>query len=263
MFMAKVGFGRKTKIFITHMHGDHVLGLPGLFQTMSLLGREEPLEIFGPEGLREFIEALKRTVQFGLTFPIIAEEAKEASPLCQTRDYSIRCVEAEHSVPAFSYGFFEKERPGKFYPEKAVALGIPKGPKWSQLQYNEPIVLEGGRIVTPGEVAGPRRPGRKIVYSGDTRPSKRLLKFCYGADLLVHDSTFGDDLQEKAFEEGHSTASQAARLAKESKVGLLALFHISARYVDPKILLNEAKKIFANVLVAEDFMTLDIPYKKT
>ncbi|HJX24315.1 MAG TPA: ribonuclease Z [Candidatus Bathyarchaeia archaeon] len=263
MFIARVGFGRKTKIFITHMHGDHVLGLPGLFQTMSLLGREEPLEVFGPPGLQKFIEAFKKTVQFGLTFPVIVEEIRDGRSLYETRDYSIRCAQAEHSIPALAYGLFEKERPGRFHPEKAMALGIPKGPKWSQLQYNEPIALEGGRIVTPKEVTDPRRPGRKIVYSGDTKPSARLAKFAQGADLLVHDSTFGDDLQEKASEEGHSTASQAAQIAEQSKVSFLALFHLSARYVNPKILLEEAKQFFTNVFVAEDFMTLNISYKKT
>jgi ribonuclease Z len=263
MFVARIGFSRKTKIFITHMHGDHVLGLPGLFQTMSLLGREQPLEIFGPAGLRKFIEALNKTVQFGLTFPIIVEEIREGRSLYETRDYSIRCVEAEHSVPAFAYGLFEKERPGRFHPEKAIVLGIPKGPKWSQLQHNESITLEGGKTVTPEEVTDQRRPGRKVVYSGDTKPSARLAEFAQGADLLIHDSTFGDDLNEKASEEGHSTASQAALIARQSKVDLLALFHISARYVDPKILLEEAKSFFTNVLVAEDFLTLSISYKKT
>jgi ribonuclease Z len=229
---------------------------------MSLLGREEPLEIFGPEGLYDFIDSFKRTVQFGLTFSLSIKELREDSLLYQTKEYEVRCVKTEHSIPAFAYGLIEKDRPGRFYPEKAEALGVPKGPYWSRLQYNEAVTLENGTIVNPRDVVGPKRPGIKIVYSGDTRPSKRVIKLAYKADLLIHDSTLSDELKDKALEEDHSTASQAAQIAKEAEVTQLALFHISARYTNPSILLKEAQRIFPKTFVAEDFMTLNIPHRE-
>jgi ribonuclease Z len=262
MFIARVGFSKKARIFITHMHGDHVLGLPGLIQTMSLLGREEPLEVYGPEGLADFVDAFKRTVQFGLTFPLTVKELNDDALLYRTKEYEVRCVKAEHSVPTFAFAIIEKDRPGKFHPERALALGVTEGPQWSKLQYGEIVTLKNGNIVNPEDVLGPGRPGLKIVYSGDTKPSKKVMDLAKQADLLIHDCTLSDDLKDKALEEGHSTAAQAASVALEAEVVRLALFHVSARYPDPSILLKEAQKIFTNTFVAEDFMSMSIPYKE-
>jgi len=260
MIKAKIGFNRKTRIFITHMHGDHVLGLPGILQTMSLLGRDKPLQIYGPQGIVEFIDAIRRTVRFSLRFPVEVYEVKEGL-LCREEEYEIRSVWAEHSVPSLAYALIEKPRPGRFNPKRAASLGVPKGPLWSRLQRGFDVKLSDGRIVKPEDVLGPQRPGRKIVYVGDTKPSEEIVNFASGADVLIHEATFAEDLAERAEEDMHSTPSGAANIARKAKVKLLILTHISARYGDPKILLEEARKYFPNVLVAEDFMSIDVPLK--
>ena len=261
MITAKIGFNRKTRIFITHMHGDHILGLPGLLQTMSLLGRDKPLQIYGPQGIAEFIDVIKRTVRFSLKFPVEVYEIEDGL-VCQEREYEIHSAWAEHSVPSLAYALIEKPRPGRFNPERAISLGVPRGPLWSRLQRGEDVKLPDGRIVKPRDVLGPPRMGRKIVYVGDTKPSRVIADFAFGANVLIHEATFADDLAERAEEDLHSTPSGAALVAKKAEVKLLILTHISARYGDTKVLLEEAKKIFPNVLVAEDFMKIDVPLEE-
>lgn len=238
MVMAGASFHKTTKVFITHMHGDHVLGLPGLMQTMALHGREKPLEVYGPPEIKRLIECIRETVQFGLTFPIEIHEICEAGVVCETSEYTVQAVWANHVTPSLAYALVEKPRPGKFYPEKAKALGVPEGPLWGQLQRGKAVRFSDGRIVKPEEVLGPPRPGRKIVYTGDTRPFKGLAEFAAGADLLIHDATLDDGLADRAFEDGHSTPSQAAETAKKANVKKLVLTHISARYEDVSVLLE-------------------------
>ena len=259
MIKAKAGFHKKMKIFITHMHGDHVLGLPGLLQTMALLDREKKLNIYGPPGIKRFLEGIRETVQFVLTFPVEVYEIEKEGVVCEEEEYYVQAVWANHVIPSLSYALIEKPRPGKFYPEKAKALGVPEGPLWSKLQHGQKIKLFNGRIVKPEDVTGPLRPGRKIVYTGDTRPFKGFTKFAAGADLLIHDATLDNEMVERAEEDGHSTPEQAARNAKRAKVKQLILTHVSARYDDASILLEQAKKIFKNTKVAEDFMKIEIP----
>ena len=261
MIMAKLSFHRKMKIFITHMHGDHVLGLPGLIQTMSLFDRQRKLEIYGPKGLKEFIDVIQKTVQYTLTFPIEIHEITKAGKICEEDEYTVFAVEVDHVIPSFAFALIEKPRPGKFYPEKAKKLGIPEGPLWSRLQRGYSVTLPNGRTIKPSEVVGPPRPGRKIVYSGDTRPCMNLVRLAENADLLIHDATLDDELAEKAYEDGHSTPSQAAEIAKKARVDKLVLTHISARYKSAEKLLEQAKKVFPNVFVAEDFMKIEIPLK--
>jgi ribonuclease Z len=263
MIRARVGFHRKTKVFITHMHGDHVLGLPGLIQTMSLLDRKQKLEVFGPVGIKAFVKGIQKTVQFVLTFPIVITEIKKPGLVCEEEEYEIHAVRAEHEIPSLAYALTEKPRPGRFNLEKAKALGIPEGSLWSRLQHGEKVKLPSGRVVKPEQVVGKPRPGRKIVYSGDTRPTDSLVKLAANADLLIHDSTFDDELQMRAREDWHSTPSQAAETAKKAKVKLLVLTHISARYKDISALLKQAKKVFPEVNVAEDFMEIDLPLLDT
>ncbi|MCW4050868.1 MAG: ribonuclease Z, partial [Candidatus Bathyarchaeota archaeon] len=169
----------------------------------------------------------------------------------------IMAINSSHRIESWSYGLIEKPRPGRFYPEKAKALEIPKGKLWHSLQHGESVTVDG-KEVTPLEVADPLRPGRRIVYSGDTRPFPGLVELAKGADLLIHESTFMDDLAERADEDGHSTTLQAAEIAREAGVKKLALTHISSRYTEPSLLLEEAKTVFKNVIVAEDFLELDI-----
>ena len=259
MIQASVGFHRKTKVFITHMHGDHMLGLPGLFQTMSLLDRERKLEIYGPPGIEAFVEAIRQTVQFTLIFPIEASEIITAGLVCEEKEYEVHACWADHVIPSLAYALVEKPRPGRFYPEKARALGVPEGPLWSRLQRGSAVKLPSGGVIRPEDVMGPLRPARKIAYTGDTRPSRSLGKLAEAADLLIHDATFDNELLEKAREDGHSTACQAAQTAKKAKAKRLVLFHISARYKEPDLLLEQAKKIFPHVDVAEDFMKIDLP----
>lgn len=260
MVRAGTSFHRKTKVFITHMHGDHVLGLPGLFQTMSLLDREKKLEVYGPPGIKMFVETTQQTVQFTRTFPIKVSEIENAHIICDEKEYEVHAIQVNHVIPSLAYALTEKTRPGKFHPEKALALGVPEGSLWSKLQHGSAVELLNGRVVNPEEVLGPPRSGRKIVYTGDTRSVKKLAEFAENADLLIHEATFDDELEEKAREDGHSTPSQAAETAKKAETKRLVLTHISARYRDSSLLLEQAKKVFPRVDVAEDFMEISIPY---
>jgi ribonuclease Z len=259
MVRAGGGFHRKMKIFLTHMHGDHVLGLPGLMQTMALLDRQRRLDVYGPPGIREFLECIKQTVQFALTFQVEIHEIDEEGIVCEEREYSIEAAWSNHVVPSLAYALFEKPRPGKFFPEKAKRVGIPEGPLWSRLQQGYEVKLPSGRTVRPRDVMGPPRKGRKIVYTGDTRPFKNISRLAAEADLLIHDATFEDGLRGRASEDGHSTPSQAARDAKKANVKNLILTHISARYTDTSLLLKQARRIFRKTQVAEDFMEMEIP----
>ena len=259
MIRAKVGFHKKMKVFLSHLHGDHVLGLPGLLQTMALMGRIKKLEVYGPEGVAAFLNCVSETLRFGLTFQVEVHEVRDAGVVCSENDYAVEAAWANHVTPTLAYCFLEKPRPGKFYPEKADLLGVPKGELWSRLQHGVSVNLLDGRIVKPEEVSGQARNGRKIVYSGDTRPFKGFAKFATSADLVVHEATFDDALAEKAELDGHSTPSQAGLQAKRAKAKMLILTHVSARYANVGLLLEQAKKVFHNVVVAEDFMVLELP----
>jgi len=261
MIQAGIGFHRKTKVFISHMHGDHVLGLPGFLQTMSLLERERELDVYGPEGIKAFVEAIKQTVQFVLTFPVNVCEIANEGTVCREKEYEIRAKWVEHVIPSLAYALVEKPRPGRFFPEKAKRLGVEEGPLWSKLQKGKSVRLPNGQIVKSEEVTGPLRPGRKIVYTGDTKPTRSSSKFAENADLLIHDATFDDEMLERAMEDGHSTPSQAAETAKKANAKWLILTHISARYKDTSLLLEQAKKIFSKVQVADDFMKIELPFK--
>jgi ribonuclease Z len=241
------------------MHGDHVLGLPGLMQTMALLSREQKLDVYGPPRISDYLEAIRETVPFGLTFPVEIHEIEKAGVVVDEKEYYVEAIKAKHAIPSYAYAYTEKPRPGKFHPEKAEALGVKEGPLWGKLQRGQSVRLLNRRVVKPEEVMEAPRKGRKIVYTGDTRPFRLLEKFASGADLLMHDSTLGEELAERALEYGHSTPSQAARTAKKANVKKLVLTHISQRYKDTNKVLKQAKKIFKNTIVAEDFMKLDIP----
>lgn len=259
MVLSKIGFRSKMKIFITHMHGDHVMGIPGILQTMSLFDRKSPLKIYGPEGIYDFISCIKRTVNFGLTFPVEVYEVGEGL-VCDEGEYTIQAIWVEHSVPCLAYALVEKDRPGRFYPERTVSLGVPEGPLWSKLQRGLDIELPDGRIVRAEEVVGPSRRGRKVVYVADTKPCGAVLKLAEGADLLIYEATLDDSLAEKASENYHSTPSQGAEIARKAGVRRLILTHISGRYLHVDDLLEQARRIFPTVEVAEDLMEIKVPY---
>jgi len=261
MMQSKISFHKKLKVFLTHLHGDHVLGLPGVLQTMALMDRKEIVQIYGPPGIKDFLVCTKETLNFGLTFPVEINEILSEGIVLDEEEYSLVAAKSSHAILSYAYAFAEKPRAGKFYPKKAQALGIPLGELWSKLQSGEEISLADGRWVKPCDVMGPPRAGRKIVYTGDTRPFDGFAKFAADADLVIHESTFDDALAEKAAVDGHSTPSQAASEAKAAEAKQLVLTHISARYPDATLLLEQAKKVFANTLVAEDFMKIEMPLK--
>jgi len=234
MVEARLGFRRRMKIFISHLHGDHVLGLPGLLQSMTLLKRERPLEIYGPQGLAGFIDAFS-SVLGGPGFPTTIHEIMSEGVILETPEYA-----------------------GRFHPEKAISRGIPEGPLWKSLQLGEDVNNSDGTLVRSNEIVDAPIKGLKIAYSGDTRPSEAFMAASEKADVLIYEATFDSSLLEKAEENGHSTAAQAAQIAKSADVGLLLLTHISSRYPDPALLLEEATEIFLNTKIAQDLMELDV-----
>ena len=253
---SNLGWNKKMKIFVTHLHGDHCIGILGLLQTMTLRNRTEPIEIYGPKGIEEFIAANTKIMNFGLSFPVLITQVSEGTVVSEEK-YEVRTCEAEHSVPTFSFLLEEKEKPGTFYPEKAISLDVPKGELWHKLQQGEEVVVDG-KSIKPSEVMGPNIPGKKIGISGDTRPTKKLEAFFKNCDYLVFDSTFLDELKEKAIQSLHSTAKEAATFAKNSNVSNLILTHFSARYKDENVLLDEAKTVHGSVIAAHDQLKIDI-----
>lgn len=260
MVAAKLGFRRNMKILITHLHGDHVLGLPGLLQTMSLLGRKKSLNIYGPAGIANFLKCVSEYVG-GPVFPVKIFEFSGEQSLYEGVRYEVKAIKAEHSIEAYSYGLTEKPRPGRFHPEKARDLGVPEGNLWGKLQRGAPVRLSTDKVIQPHQVVDPPRNGRKIIYSGDTKPNPFIVEHAYKADVLIHESTFDDSMHERAEADCHTTAGQAAEIAKSACVRELVLTHISSRYPDPGILLDQAKKTFPNTIIAEDLMEINVPLR--
>jgi len=254
-----LGFKKNLYILITHLHGDHILGLPGLLYTMSMLSREDPVEIYGPRGLAEFLEAIISKGIGAITYPVKVYHVR-AGDVFEKNNITIRCVETEHVIENLCYVLQERERRGRMRVKFLEELGIPRGPLWGKLQRGEAITWQG-RVIAPEEAVDPPRPGRKIVYTGDTRPCKPVIEAAAGADVLIHDSTFDSSLRDKAVEDGHSTATEAAEVAARAKVRKLFLFHISPRYEkESEKLLMEARRVFPNTELARDLMSFDVPY---
>ncbi len=257
---AGLGMNRKMKIFITHMHSDHCLGLLGLLQTMDLQGREKCVDIYGEPRVEEFLRENMRIINFRLTFDFTVRKIEKEGVIVRERDYQVSCCEALHSVPSLAYCVEEFDRPGIFNVMEARNLGIPEGNLYSKLQQGQDIEYQG-KLIRASHIVGPPRKGRKIGISGDTRPTDKLAKFFRECDVLVFESTYSYDKLEKAIENGHSTATEAAMIAKESKVNKLILTHFSARYDDTFQLVNEAKLIHDNVEAAEDLKIFKISYR--
>lgn len=254
-----LGMNRKMKVFVTHMHADHCVGLLGLLQTMSLLGREQRLDIYGQPRLKEFLEENMRIINFGLTFEVIIHTIEKEGLVVQERDYQVTCCEALHSVPALSYRLDEFDRPGAFNVDAVKKMGVPEGELYGRLQRGNDVEYNG-RTVRSADVVGPARQGRKIGISGDTRPTDKLVRFFSWCDLLVFESTYSHDNHAKALETLHSTASEAATLAKQAGAKKLFLTHFSARYNETSALVKEASAIHGNVEAAEDMKAVDVPY---
>jgi ribonuclease Z len=253
---AKAGINRKMRIFISHMHGDHLFGLPGMLHSLSFMGRTRELEIIGPKGIVDFVKSVNRVVKFYSQFPLLVREVSTGC-IVNEPEYEVRAQWGRHGVPCLAYALQEKPRGGKFNPAAARRLGIPEGPLWKRLQTAPSITLKGRKIPS-GLVVGPSRRGVKFTYAVDTRPCGGVVSLAKGSDLLIHDSSFEESAAKKAKEYGHSTALEAARVAKKAKVRKLALFHISAMYADPMPLLKEAKRVFRNTVLSKDMDTIHI-----
>ena len=251
-----LGWNKKMKLFVTHLHGDHCVGILGLLQTMSMQNRTESLEIFGPKGIDEFLAANIKVLNFGLPFSILININSEGK-IFENKKYMIHTAKANHSITAFSYLFEEKDKPGRFNVVKAKELGIPEGELWNKLQNGEEIE-HNEKIIKPEQVLGEKRPGKKIGISGDTMPTKKLEEFFQGCDYLVFDSTFIEEEKQRALETCHSTAKQAAELGKNAKVKNLILTHFSARYKDEMAHKSEAEKIHDAVITAKDLLEVEI-----
>ena len=252
-----LGINREMAVLITHLHGDHVNGLLGLLQTMSMSQRGRKLTLVGPEGLYRWVKASMEMLHIGLSFDLQFVAARPGVVL-RREAYLIRCARADHSVEAWSYVFEETPRPGVFDSKKAVALGVPEGRKWSTLQHGRSVTVDG-RTVRPRDVLGPRRMGRSVGYSGDTRPSATLARLFSGVDLLIFDSTYAARDADKAAERKHSTCVEAAELAKKARVGRLALTHFSARYRSISGLVKQAREVFPETFAASDGMFVEVP----
>ena len=253
---SSLGWNKKMKLFVTHLHGDHCVGILGLLQTMSMQNRTESLEIFGPKGIDEFLAANIKVLNFGLPFSILINIINEGK-IFENKKYLIHTTKANHSITAFSYLFEEKDKPGRFNVEKAKELGIPEGELWNKLQNGEEIT-SNEKIIKPEQVLGEKRPGKKIGISGDTMPTKKLEEFFYQCDYLVFDSTFIEEEKQRALDTCHSTAKQAAELGKNAEVKNLILTHFSARYKDELQHKMEAEKIHNSVITAKDLLEVEI-----
>jgi ribonuclease Z len=257
LLRSSVGLIELREVFVSHFHADHYLGLPGMLKTFALRGRELPLTVYGPPGLRELFGALRRI--FGkLTYSLELEELQPGDVL-DRGEYDLVTFPVAHRVQSLGFALVERPRPGRFDVEAADALGVPSGPERGLLQAGESVTLDDGRVVTPDEVLGEPRAGRKVVLSGDTAPSPTVLEAARGAEVLVHEATFLDEERERAQETAHSTALEAAELARDADVGLLALTHLSNRYFGPESA-REARTIFPDTVVPKDFDVIDVPF---
>jgi ribonuclease Z len=251
-----LGLVQVDEIYLTHFHADHMLGLPGLLKTYDLTDREVPLRVYGPPGLKELFTVLRPLIG-RLRYPLEPEELR-AGERVEHDDYAVESYAAAHNVRAFGWALVEDERPGRFDPQAAVSAGVREGPDFARLQRGEEVEGSQG-TVSPGQVMGESRPGRIVVVSGDTAPSPATVAAAADADLLIHDAGFAEEDAQRAAETGHSTLGQAAAVAAEAHVKLLALVHISARYHVGKVL-EEAREVFPDCVAPRDFDQIVIPF---
>ncbi|RMF89947.1 MAG: ribonuclease Z [Nitrospinota bacterium] len=261
--MRKAGLriGRLTKIFITHLHGDHVLGLPGLLSTYEISGRIAPLHLYGPAEVQEYVETSQKLLRLTLSYPLLFHEVGPGL-VCEEQRYYVEALPLRHVGRTFGYALQEKDRPGRFNVEAALQLGVPAGPLFGQLQRGFPVVTPAGNTVYPEQVLGPTRPGRRIAYCLDTRPCPEAEKLAQGADLLIYDSTYGPGDEAKAAERGHSTAQEAVEVALRAGAKRLILTHIGSQYNVRGKALSMLRRRFPAVEVAADLASWEIPPKE-
>ena len=255
-----------SEIFFTHFHADHFLGVIGLVRTLGLQARAEPMRLYGPKGAKKL---LTQALQLGVErvpfdveiFEVKPEQVVEVRGDARREGYEIWTFATEHGGGSVGYALREHERSGRFDPEKARAAGVPEGPLWGKLQRGETVELPDGRKVPAAGIVGPKRPGRLVVFTGDTRPCASVVDAAQGADLLIHEATFGEEEKERAKETGHSTAREAAQIALAAKARRLVLSHVSARYsISAEELVKEAREVFKETVVAKDGLTIEVPF---
>ena len=255
-----------SEIFFTHFHADHFLGVIGLVRTLGLQARAEPMRLYGPKGAKKLLtQALALGVE-RVPFDVDIVEVKpeqvvEVRGGASRDEYEIWTFATEHGGGSVGYALREHQRPGRFDPEKARAAGVPEGPLWGKLQRGETVELPDGRNVPAAGIVGPNRPGRLVVFTGDTRPCASVVDAAQEADLLIHEATFGEEEKDRAKETGHSTAREAAQIALAAKARRLVLSHVSARYsISAEELVKEAREVFKETAVAKDGMTIEVPF---
>lgn len=256
------------RVFVTHMHGDHVFGLPGLLASLGLAGNSSAgVDLYGPDPLESFLKGALNTSSTRIGYPLqvhrVRQAAEQGSVLFEDADLIVRCTPLTHRVPAYAYRVEQKPLAGRFDIEKARALNIPPGPVYARLKRGETVTLDDGRTIDGTSLCGPERPGVSVVYCTDTVFSEAAVELARGADLLIHESTFAHAEAEMAYQKQHSTSTMAAQTAAEAGVGQLVLTHLSPRYVPgnsvtPNDLLQEAQSIFPNTVLAKDFLCLDV-----
>ena len=252
---AKISPMKITKIFISHFHGDHILGLGGLIQSLGFRGREKDLDIYGPKGLHKIINAISSFGYFQINYNLNIHEIQDGT-IIETEDYVVECAKVEHNIPSYAYSIREKKKP-LFLREKAEELGIPPGPLYGKLHNGEEVEFEG-RIIKPEQVLGEAKKGKKISYSGDTRPCEAMIRLARDSDILIHESTYEAEDYQRAVDNAHSTSVEAAEIAREANVNELVLTHISTRYTSDENIKSEAQKVFKNTKVAKDYMKIDL-----
>jgi ribonuclease Z len=258
LMRSSISFMKIKKIFISHLHGDHFLGLPGLIQSMSLNGREDSLAIYGPRGTSRNMRSMLSLGYFKPGFSVVTKDLKPGESV-DFKTYSVRCAKADHSIPCLAFSLEEGPRPGRFDVKKARRLGIPEGPLFRRLQEGKSVRL-GSATIAPDKVLGPQRQGRKVVYSGDTKPSREIIRLAKNADVLIHDCTLDSSHASMASDFGHSTAAEAAQVAKAAGARNLFLVHISPRYEDHEALEHEARSVFTSSAVPKDLEEFSVKY---
>ena len=255
------------RIFVTHMHGDHIYGLPGLLASLGMSGQCSGLSLYGPDPLRNYLEGVLHSSSARIGYPLKIQKVKEAArsgePIYEDEDLLVRCAPLTHRVPAYGYRVETRPRPGRFDVERAKALGIPPGPVYAELKAGRSVTLEDGRIIRGDSLCGPEQPGTSFVYCTDTVFCEAAVELARGADLLVHESTFSHADAQLAIDRGHSTSTMAAQTAHEAGVKRLVLTHLSPRYVPgnpvtPDDLLAEARAIFPATELARDFLSIEV-----
>lgn len=255
LIFAKVSPMKISKIFLTHYHGDHILGLPGLLQSMNFRDRQTPLTIYGPKGIKRLKKAIELLNLYDFNFPLEFIKLKNKDKI-ENEKYTIKTKKVNHSIETLAYSIEEKKKP-KFLRDKAIQLGVPIGPLFGKLHRGEPIQINN-KTINPSQVLGKTKKTKKIVYSGDTTPCEEMINFAKNCDLLIHDSTYKKEDKDKAQKNFHSTSYDAANIAKKANAKKLILTHISTRYKDNKDLLKQAQAKFPNTIIANDLMKIEV-----